>query len=501
MIQNLAALFFELYKGLDRAYGTYVTSHPDERGKMQGKAITLQKPYMVDLWEYHLKGQKGIGVIPITDEAICWWGAIDIDTYPLDLFALEQKVIKTGVPFNILRSKSGGAHLTIFFNEPVQCSIVRSKLTEIAVSLGYGGCEIYPKQVRLSSKMDTGNWLNMPYFDAERTTRFGVHNGKPQTITEFLERAYDRRITSEQFTAIHLNDPFDDGPPCLQSMAKQGIPEGGRNNTLFTIGVYLRVKYEDLWDHYFDQYNQEYLDPPLHSKELQAITRSLGKKTYTYPCSQHPIVSHCNKELCRKRRFGISKLNVVDLGVQINNIRKLDSDPPIWIMDVDGHSIELETADLMNQESFRRACLAITNRIPGKIPAVEWEKLIRELLENLDIKQAPKEVRVKDRAVDLVYQFLMVQSPAATKDEMAIGRPFVDDHNFWWFKASDYIRYLSTNNMREPDMRKIWMAIENNGGRQIIESLNGFPTQVWGVPYKSKSGVELKHPGLPKQEF
>ena len=39
--------------------------------------------------------------------------------------------------------------------------------------LGYGGCEIFPKQEELLvERGDIGNFINLPYFDAEQTMRY-----------------------------------------------------------------------------------------------------------------------------------------------------------------------------------------------------------------------------------------------------------------------------------------------------------------------------------------
>ena len=57
--------------------------------------------------------------------------------------------------------------------------------------------------------------------------------------------------------------PMKDGPPCLQFLLKNKISEGGRNNGLFNIGVYLRKAYPDSWESEILTYNLQYLEPPL----------------------------------------------------------------------------------------------------------------------------------------------------------------------------------------------------------------------------------------------
>ena len=54
----------------------------------------------------------------------------------------------------------------------VEAKLMQDKLISVSAVLGYGGSEIFPKQVELKSKDDTGNFLNLPYFNSDNTTRY-----------------------------------------------------------------------------------------------------------------------------------------------------------------------------------------------------------------------------------------------------------------------------------------------------------------------------------------
>ena len=64
---------------------------------------------------------------------------------------------------------------------------MRDKLVSVSAVLGYGGSEVFPKQVELKSKDDTGNFLNLPYFNGNKTTRY-FFNDQGEAVT--LERFY-----------------------------------------------------------------------------------------------------------------------------------------------------------------------------------------------------------------------------------------------------------------------------------------------------------------------
>ena len=150
---TLEEQLFDLYGGLHRARGkNELLKTIDEKGKRKSRNQTVHSDYTIANWTDHLEGKIGLGVIPITDDATCNWGAIDIDIYPLDLVELEQNVKTRGLPFVVLKTKSAGAHLTAYFEQFESCAAVRSKMAEAAVVLGLGERELYPKQVETADK-------------------------------------------------------------------------------------------------------------------------------------------------------------------------------------------------------------------------------------------------------------------------------------------------------------------------------------------------------------
>jgi hypothetical protein len=251
--------------------------------------------------------------------------------------------------------------------------------------LGYGGVEVFPKQVMLASDKDVGNWLNMPYFKHNDTNRYAIFKGEPLDSTQFVELARKVRISKEQLMSIEvaLRGAFEDGPPCLQMIAKQGAPEGTRNNSLFAMGVYCKQKHSDNWEEKIEEMNSTFISPPLKSSEVQIIIKSAGRKDYFYPCNKTPLIGFCNKDLCRKRAFGIGQTDQ-DFGLNLGSLLKIASDPPVWVIDIDGIRVQLDTEDLMQQDRFRKVCLMSVNKFPPSIKKNDWEKIQKETLEKLE---------------------------------------------------------------------------------------------------------------------
>ena len=81
---------------------------------------------------------------------------------------LINKIQNLKIPLIVFRSKSGGAHVFLFTSDYVSLALMQDKLNEIRSVLGYGGSEVFPKQRELKSKDDTGNFLNLPYFNGDK---------------------------------------------------------------------------------------------------------------------------------------------------------------------------------------------------------------------------------------------------------------------------------------------------------------------------------------------
>ena len=159
--------FMKLFRGYSQAHGQYRIKKRESDGKMSGRALTSPEPPTARNFESHLKGEEySLGIIMLKDDNSCNFGAIDIDIrgdvkLNETLEQLEKKIEKT--PLVLCRSKSGGAHLYLFCEPAIAAIDMVAKLNEFAATLGYGGAEIFPKQITRANDRDRGNWINLCY--------------------------------------------------------------------------------------------------------------------------------------------------------------------------------------------------------------------------------------------------------------------------------------------------------------------------------------------------
>ena len=402
--------FKEIFKGLERAHGCTKISGPTENGvKLKGQSFVVRQPVTDDLWRMHLQGTQSLGIIPINEDNQCVWGCVDIDSYAgFDHKKLINKIKNYNLPLVVCRSKSGGAHVFLFTTESVSAERMRDKLTEIKTLLGYGGSEVFPKQIQLKSQDDTGNFLNLPYFNGDDTTRYAF---KDDGTAANLEEFYGIYNNKKQLHvgSIKVQRPqseFSDGPPCIELMAINKIPEnGGRNNAMFHFGVYAKKKWPAEWKTKLTMFNADATTVPLTENELDIVKRQHEKKDWGYKCNDVPMCNLCDKKLCRSRKYGIGEEIVFP---SLTDLQKIKLEKPYYYLNVDGERLHLENVKFLKQQSlFQEACMEQLDFKPPTVKPKDWDMIINPLMKNHEPVEAPEGVTTADQLTNHLEEFCL----------------------------------------------------------------------------------------------
>ena len=493
MDKELIKRFALLFRGLETAYGTFNLTGKQANGKAKGKASVVRAKRTLATFEKHLNGEQGVGIVPINEDNLCFWGAIDIDQYPLNHSAIVKTVHRQKLPLVVCRSKSGGGHVFIFLKEAVAAETLQNKLNEVASEIGFANTEIFPKQIRLVlERGDTGNFLNLPYFSHENGLRYAFkEDGSAATLEEFVEMAEAAAITPEELGSllekeiVEVDERIKNGPPCLQILLRQGFPEGTRNNGLFNLGVYLRKAFPNDWETKILEYNQAVLQPPLDLKEVNIVAEQIRKKDYQYKCSDQPISSFCNRDLCRSRRFGVGG----DANTpRIANLRKYDSEPPLWFLDVNGSPVELDTEALQRQPKFQILCMEQINTMPRTITRQAWEAQMNTLLSTMietegAIIHTSEDTSIRGQFYELLEEFTTHMQAALDREEILLRRPWTNEANSrTYFRLKDLEAFLKRQRFTDYRSNKIAQRLRDIDGLSEQLSINGRPIRCWSIP-------------------
>ena len=448
--------FKNIFEGLKIAYGQYQKGDVAANGdKQKGKAFIVRKNVSDDLWEKHLQGKgPALGIIPIREDNTCRWGCIDIDSYNLDHGSLIQSIRHLNFPLIVCRSKSGGAHVFLFTKEFIAASLMQSTLKKISKVLGYEGSEIFPKQTEiLVERGDTGNFLNLPYYNGTKGLRYAINDsGTSCTLEEFYQLYDVHACSEEQVKQIKIEEKkieeaFPAGPPCLNKLASVGFGEGSRNNALFNIAVYYKQAHPDSWEDKIVEANIKHMEPKLSNSEVQQLIKSVNRKGYDkYRCKDAPINAVCQSGLCRTKRFGVGfgEEEMPPLG----NLTKYKSSPPQWFLDVDGTRIELKSEQLYSSPLFALACLDQANLVVPVPKAKDWKQhFLKPMMNNLQEVEPLESLNPINQLTGLLQDWTTNRQAARTMDDIFNKLPFTDENKeFTYFRMDDFYAFLKKNN-------------------------------------------------------
>ena len=529
--EKTIARLMSLFRGCERVTGTHGV--PDRepgalKWNIKKTARTLRVRLSADLWEKHLSGERPLGVIPIMDDCTCVFGSVDYDEYDVDLVELIGKVRHAGFPLVPVRSKSGGLHLFLFLREPEAAADVQSVLRDAAASLGVAECEVFPKQTRIvADRDDAGSWLVMPYFSGTFDGKLQLQHGlKPKgtdmTIGEFLTAAEGARTTVAEFAAL-LQDrvtpksadgkrakrprgkspcDYSDGPPCMQHLCANGSsPAEGRKRILFMAGIYFKRADPEGWKERIDAQNQRF-HPPLPASDVDGVVKSLAKKDYQYTCRESPMAEHCNSTLCRTRKHGVG----AGTDFPRLELRKLETDPPIWFASVDEAVVELSTDELLSYGKFLSACASRANKMFNFMQHAAWIALVKEAMERMEPPiQAPEDAGERGRFRELLEEFLTNRSRGERREDLLSGRPWENtDEGRHYFTLRPFQRHLAQEGMKELKRNQITQLIKSKGiggGHHRFNFGNKRGLSAWWIPSDAVSAPhEVDPPGVEGDE-
>jgi len=495
---DFAERLHKLFAGRADAHGTH--GLPVKEGlkwAIKTTARTVHEPVTVDRWRDHVAGVRPLGVIPIDADSLCYFGSIDYDEYDVDVTEVIARVEDAKMPLVPVSSKSGGLHLFLFLEEPVPAAVVQTALRNMAARLGLAGSEIFPKQrTVIAQHGDVGNWMVMPYFGSTYGGRIKeqvglTRSGGKLPLDAFLvtaeaarvsARVVERMASARRSTTQQQTEDAPthaDGPPCLEHLVGTKIQHGHQSNFLFHLGVFYKRAFPGDWKPRLEEAGRTMLDPPSTAEGLQSVVKSLSKKDYDYTCKNQPMAAYCNSTLCRARRFGVGQSELPTVA----GLSKLDSDPPLWFVDIEGERLHLDTEHLMTYLLFHRACADKLNKCYSTMKQSDWLKLLKPAFENLIVIPASKDASFSDQFLEILDNFLTNQARGKRLEDILAKKPWENEEDkAHWFRIMDLMSFLAREGFTRWTRAQVITKIKDLGGGHFNKKIKGKFTNLWRVP-------------------
>lgn len=423
----------------------------------------------------------------------------------MDHAAMCAKIDGLGLPLVLCRSKSGGGHFFAFMEAPVHADTLRSRLAEWTALLGFASStEQFPKQSERFDATDVGSWINLPYFGARETTRYGFKEGKPLALEDFLTYAESKRvppdIMQKEWTPPAEDTLFPDGPPCLQILEKQGkFVDGTKNLGMMAVTTYHQKANPDHWVDKVVEYNQ--IIGGVENDELQNIIKSYRRKEYNYGCKKAPINSVCQRKACLLRKFGVSggEGSGDEAIVEIGNITRYDHGPddPEWGLELNGRRIVVSNGELASKDKFNLVCLARLSLLPVRQSQPRWTAYVATLVQGAEIVPAPEDAGPTGQFLEWIRSFCSDLPPAENWDGILNGCPYHEEGKTY-FRSHDLFQYLDSRRVKYKDVQWVWRTLRSGGATKAQKTLRGQNNiNLWCIETPEKPGGHAPSSDVP----
>lgn len=304
-VYELQPRFAALFDGLKIAHGT-------------GRGQWIKRPLEPEDWVKHLNGDgPGIGVAPLREDSTVAFAAIDLDEPDFETAHQMQSYIP-GTSW-VERSRSGNAHVWVFFEGPCPAWVAMGILKEAVLAAGKTGVEVFPKNHDFQ-RVRLGNYINLPYHGSDRpilrqypgpTADFTLDVDIPWDVTTFVHDAEASRNDPAKWIAraewLQLVPPGSrseasefGAQPNLHICAEHiihgnagTISHGHQNATLFMLSKCLtnwnQVDHDEALD-MLVSVAKDLFDPVPSYSEIRRILTNVERARYTSTGCDDPLV-------------------------------------------------------------------------------------------------------------------------------------------------------------------------------------------------------------------
>ena len=170
--------------------------------------------------------------------------------------------------------------------------------------LGMAGVKYFRQEQVLHERGDVGNFINLPYFDAEQTLRHAIlEDGSAASLEGFLISPTVVPLLRRRSSRLPsgLSRTVQEWAPCLNCMLGGAFwhPQHG---DVCRCG-WVQKEQPETWKQRLEEINQRFANPPLPASEIVTIQNQHDKKDCGFPCDQEPLRNFCNKTLCKTKKL------------------------------------------------------------------------------------------------------------------------------------------------------------------------------------------------------
>src|ERR1035437_1932790 len=273
-------------------------------------------------------------------------------------------------------------------------------------------------------------------------------------------------------------------PPCLKELTDEGLPTGTRNVGLFSYGVFYRKSSPNGWQDKLRYHNQNYVSPPLASREVEALVKSLESRQYQYKCDESPLCEHCDRKTCLTLPYGIGNKPWEDDNnfdeIVVSNLRKIVTDPPTYILEVNGRDLHLESDSFRSYDKLRKRAFEIHDAVIRPMKQAQWEQKLRGLLATKTDIEAPDDASSYGAINSKIDDFLCMSDRAKGREDLLRGLPIVEGEKIL-FQVPHLQKYLLSQKTIIEN-KDLFASLHRRQCSSELIKIKGKVVRAWSIP-------------------
>ena len=144
------------------------------------------------------------------------------------------------------------------------------------------------------------------------------------------------------------------------------------------------------------------------------------------------------------------------------------------------------------------------NVLPPTLRKTDWEMmlnaLLKEMVETEQITEASEDTSVTGKFLDLLEEFCTHMQQAIDRDEIILGRPWInDDEAKTYFRMKDVEAHLKRNNFVGLSAPKMAQRLRDLGGEPISLFIKNRTVRCWRVPTFKKQDAPFETPEMRQE--
>jgi ribosomal protein S10 len=193
-------------------------------------------------------------------------------------------------------------------------------------------------------------------------------------------------------------------------------------------------------------------------------------------------------------------------GATISNLRKYNSLPPVWFVDVNGRPLEIDTDSLMNQALFQKACVDQLNFLPRSMQKAAWEGRINTLLQTMSetdgaVMEVSVDASLPGQLYDYLEEWCTSLQRAATREEILLRRPYTDpEEGRTYFRLRDFENYLKKQRFFDFRTHKLAQRLRDKNGESTVIRIKDRVVRVWSIPAFDMTEVSVAAPQFERKK-